>query len=825
MAEATLGNLVYFIRAKNEEFKRVVKETDDFIRKLDGTFNKGKQQAKEYGKSVTDSLEKARKSIQQHKETLQSLAISSGAAFAVLAVGTKRSVKELTEFQNSLTGLSSVAKAFNQDIDATQKAAVDLAEDGLMTVADAATGLKNLLASGFNLDQAIQLMTRFKDIASFNRQASLGFGEAIRGATEGIKNGNSILVDNIGLSKNLSKIMKEMGYSEQDVMNVTSDLNVRMAMFNGLIKETNPYIGDAGKLAGMLGGQLNKLDANTKKFYQSLGSAVEGPVTNFLDKVNEILTKTTDWINKNKELVGTLAVIVTGSTGAILAISTTVLAIDKLIGVLKTAITLITGSKIAFAFQAWAGGAATAAEAMGFLATSFTPFLIGGTIIVGLYLIIKLFKDIRENARLAALDIQATSNIADLLAEQKRIEKILEKQQKIYDAETLAINNLVNAGISREQAEKMMPRTVSKERIESLTSRKSEIQTQIDNIGKKQASNKNLTMPESIDIVATEKSSAEDLNKLQERLMIERLERQKRFREAEINEELSRYAEERRIAGQNDALIEEADRSHKERLMAIDEKYAEQERQRNQELTDEIIQMTGTKEQQEELYIQRHKEQMEQDGYNFQQIEDWKAAYHQQKLQERAAYEADWISSIITRQRTLEDFWKELMNKLVYEYIYNFLFKIKAANAAAGSDTSFWGALFGAFKMMFGGGGAVAAAGASVAGAVVPSASRGMLVPAAANGMVVPPSFGSDTVLSALTPKEMVLPVDISEGLQNLIRQGNQPQQVTNNVTNNYIDAIDQQSVAQFFYKNRDQVVGIVQDNQRRGGVLRQSEE
>jgi len=324
---------------------------------------------------------------------------------------------------------------------------------------------------------------------------------------------------------------------------------------------------------------------------------------------------------------------------------------------------------------------------------------------------------------------------------------------------------------------------------------------------------------------AAEKRKDEQLQ-LENQLHIERLERQKRFREVEIKEEELRYKEELELAKNNVTLLEQVEQAHIDRMNAINEKYAEQERLRNQELTDEIIRMTGTKEEQEELYIKRHAEQMEQDGYNFKQIEDWKTAYHRQKLQEQADYQADWIAGIITRQRTLEDWWRQLMNNLVREYVQGFLLKVKAANATTG-DSSFWGGLFSAFSMMFGGGaGAGAGAGAGIGvGAGIPTAAKGMIVPAAASGMVVPPSFGTDTVLSALTPKEMVLPPDISEGLQNLIKQGNQPQQVTNNVTNNYIDAIDQQSVAQFFYKNRDQVLGIYQDDQRRGGATRRRED
>src|SRR5574343_1973957 len=126
-------------------------------------------------------------------------------------------IRMATQYQNAFIGAGSVAKKFGVDTGQLSVAMMDLTKDGLMPMADAAVGLKNLMASGFNLEQSIKLMNGFKDSASFNRQAALDFGEAIRSATEGIKNGNSILVDNAGITKNLSIILKEAGYSERDL--------------------------------------------------------------------------------------------------------------------------------------------------------------------------------------------------------------------------------------------------------------------------------------------------------------------------------------------------------------------------------------------------------------------------------------------------------------------------------------------------------------------------------------------------------------------------------------------------------------------------------
>ncbi len=185
--------------------------------------------------------------------------------------GYKDSIAAANRYQSAMTGLSSIAEAFNQDQVAARNAAKELASDGLMTVNEAASGLKNLLASGFGLDQAIVLMDRFKDSAAFNRQAALGFGQAVVTATEGIKNGNSILVDNAGVTKNISVILKEAGKSQQDVMNVTSDASVRQALYNGLLRETAAMNGNASKLTKLYAGDQAKLSAVTETLRQRFG--------------------------------------------------------------------------------------------------------------------------------------------------------------------------------------------------------------------------------------------------------------------------------------------------------------------------------------------------------------------------------------------------------------------------------------------------------------------------------------------------------------------------------------------------------------------------
>src|SRR5580765_1775988 len=157
----------------------------------------------------------------------------------------KDAIKYSQEFQNAFLGLSGVAAAFGSSAEAATAAARALSADGLLPLSDAATGLKNLLSAGFNLKQSTDLMNAFKDSAAFGRQSSLSFGDAVRSATEGVKNQNSVLVDNAGVTKNLSVILKESGFSMQDLSDATKGASARQALYAGILRETAAQQGDA----------------------------------------------------------------------------------------------------------------------------------------------------------------------------------------------------------------------------------------------------------------------------------------------------------------------------------------------------------------------------------------------------------------------------------------------------------------------------------------------------------------------------------------------------------------------------------------------------
>ncbi len=275
-------------------------------------------------------------SLGQRTAALVGVAAAAGAGVYSLTSVIGDAKDAASSYQNAMAGLVSIAGHFGVSQTAATKAAKELARDGLMTVTESAKGLKNLLASGFNLEQSIVLMNRFKDSAAFNRQASLGFGEAIASATEGIKNGNSILVDNAGVTKNLSMILTEAGFSAQDLMKATTDAGVRQALFNGIVKETAPMLGNAASLAKQFAGEEAKASAETITLKTKLGEALQPALLSLMKAWTPVLTGVREWVTANPQLAAGLVIgtaLFFGLAAAVGAVGIAMIAIAPLVAV------------------------------------------------------------------------------------------------------------------------------------------------------------------------------------------------------------------------------------------------------------------------------------------------------------------------------------------------------------------------------------------------------------------------------------------------------------------------------------------------------------
>ena len=57
---------------------------------------------------------------------------------------------------------------------------------------------------GYSSDQIKKTMNALKNSATFARQSTYSLGDAVQTETEGLKNDNSVVVDNAGVTKNVA---------------------------------------------------------------------------------------------------------------------------------------------------------------------------------------------------------------------------------------------------------------------------------------------------------------------------------------------------------------------------------------------------------------------------------------------------------------------------------------------------------------------------------------------------------------------------------------------------------------------------------------------
>ena len=217
-----------------------------------------------------------RRGVGDLNSTLSTFGAVLGGAGIVAAVNSATAAA--VQMERATVGLAVTARYAGAGMAEASQAAKSLASDGLMSVAEASQGLQNLLSRGFGLEESIQLMERFKDSAAFNRQASREFGDAIVQATEGLKNENSILVDNAGVTKNVSvmwaEYARQIGVGEKSL----TQAQKRQAEYSGILRETEGQLGNAALMTDTYQGaqaRLNQEIFNAKvAFGQSLAPAL-----------------------------------------------------------------------------------------------------------------------------------------------------------------------------------------------------------------------------------------------------------------------------------------------------------------------------------------------------------------------------------------------------------------------------------------------------------------------------------------------------------------------------------------------------------------------
>lgn len=239
------------------------------------------------------------KGINSMSSTLKRFGKVVLAAFSTAAVVNfaKEAISAASDLSNAWQGLQSIVEGQGRSFDKAKSFIEDYISDGLVPLENAVTAYKNLAARGYDDEQIQKTLVALKDAAAFGRQASYSLGDAVTSATEGLKNENSILVDNAGVTKNVAKMWDEYAASIGTTANNLTQEQKIQAEVNGILQETRFQTGDAAKVAGTYSGQVASLGYNFQNLKVAVGNALIPIAQAVLPGINAIIAGLTRLAN------------------------------------------------------------------------------------------------------------------------------------------------------------------------------------------------------------------------------------------------------------------------------------------------------------------------------------------------------------------------------------------------------------------------------------------------------------------------------------------------------------------------------------------------
>ena len=261
---------------------------------------KGYHAAVEGVKKENQSL---KQSAQEVKTSYTEMGIAAGASFAAITAGIWKSIDANNQLKAAMMGLDSIATGTVGTYSKIEAELEKVREDGMIPLNNAVAAYKNLLSRYKDEETAIKMFKQIADAAAFGRQGHLSLGQAIQGTTEGLKNEMSQMVDNGGITKNLSVMHKEYAASIGKTVGQLTEAEKHQAEINGIMEESKHQVGDLAKLQNELAGELAKASAAGRDTAAAFGDAMEPAVSGVVVAYTGILQGTKEFISSSPGMV------------------------------------------------------------------------------------------------------------------------------------------------------------------------------------------------------------------------------------------------------------------------------------------------------------------------------------------------------------------------------------------------------------------------------------------------------------------------------------------------------------------------------------------
>jgi hypothetical protein len=195
--------------------------------------------------------------------------ISQLAAVAGVAATVRESMREITAARTEMRELQVAAGGAGVSVREAFSAAMKLAADDLISVGDATRALSSLLRQGFGLDEAIQLVKRFKDEAVLTAASQEDIGKAV---AENAKKVTASREAQEAYAASVGKQVGELSAAEQ-----------RQAAFNDKMRESASAAGAAQRGVDELSQAQNRARTSIDQLQRGLGEQLTPALTLFVD--------------------------------------------------------------------------------------------------------------------------------------------------------------------------------------------------------------------------------------------------------------------------------------------------------------------------------------------------------------------------------------------------------------------------------------------------------------------------------------------------------------------------------------------------------------
>ena len=225
-------------------------------------------------KNVDSQANSAATKISSSLSKIGKAALAAFSVAAVVKFG-KECLRVATETSNAWIGLNSILTGQGRSFDNAKKFIQEYVSDGLVPLNNAVAAYKNLALRGYSSDQIEKTMTALKNSATFARQSTYSLGDAVQTATEGLKNENSVVVDNAGVTKNVAKMWEDYAKSIGKTTNQLTQAEKIQAEVHGILEETKFQSNDAAIYASTYSGKLAQLNTAFTNLKTAVGNVIQ----------------------------------------------------------------------------------------------------------------------------------------------------------------------------------------------------------------------------------------------------------------------------------------------------------------------------------------------------------------------------------------------------------------------------------------------------------------------------------------------------------------------------------------------------------------------